>query len=156
MDPLSQHEGHVGRDHREDPLSKWKQPLPGLMVRVCAPSSQLAGTGTLSAALIPGSSRCSMKTTPQPPNGQAAQSKWRMEGRGACTAVRLPRVTAEALWLQNSLEDTAEPLEVKTAPVQGAGEAAHAYPSSMVRQSGCLPQPTLKFSSHFLPPPALH
>lgn len=79
-----------------------------------------------------------------------------MEGRGARTAVRLPRVTAEALWLQNSLEDTAEPLEVMPAPVQGAGEEAHAYPSSTVRQSGCLPQPTLKLSSRFLPPPALH
>ena len=140
----------VGRDHREDPLSNWKQPLSRLVMRVCAPSTRLAGTGTLSTALSPGSSRCCKKTTPNP---QAAQSKWCMEGRGARTAVRLPRVTAEAPWLQNSLEDTAGPLEVMPAAVQEAGEEAHAYSSSTVRHSGCLPQPTLKLSSHFLTPP---
>lgn len=47
--------------------------------------------------------------------------------------MRLPRVTAEAPWLQNSLEDTAGSLEVMPAAVQEAGEEAHAYSSSMVR-----------------------
>lgn len=57
-------------------------------------------------------------------------------------------MTAEALWLQNSLEDTAQPLEVTPAAVQEAVEEDH--PPCPRRGQGrvaCLPQPTLELSS---------
>ena len=117
--------------------------------------------GTLSTALSPAnreecSSRCSKKTTPQPPSGQSAPRRVARGSEVPRTAGRLLRVTAEALWLHNSLEDTAEPLEVTPAAVQGAVEEDH--PPRPRRGQGrvaCLPQPTLELSSRFdspLPP----
>lgn len=47
-----------------------------------------------------------------------------MEVRGALTAVRLLHVTAEGLWLQNSLEDTAGPPEVRPAEQRSRGTRA--------------------------------